>query len=76
MVVGMGMKARDLKAAPPSNEGETITCVSCHGKKVNKRGKQCKKCKGTGQISTECFSELKSILNQEITSAVERILRE
>ena len=75
MVVGMGMKAKDSEA-PKLGNGEIIACVSCHGAKVNKKGKQCKKCKGTGLVSIESFSALRSIINQEVSTAVERIVRE
>jgi DnaJ-class molecular chaperone len=75
MVVGMGMKAKDFQAAELGN-GNTIACVSCRGAKINKKGKQCKKCKGTGLVSTESFAALRNIINQEVNTAVERIMRE
>lgn len=32
-------------------EEEVIACFKCDGTKVNKKGKECKKCQGTGQFS-------------------------
>ena len=75
MVVGMDIKAGDL-LQDTGKDSDSITCVACHGSKLNKRGKQCKKCKGSGRISTASFKELRSVISQETALAVERVMRE
>ena len=75
MVVGMGMKTEDLQRAMHA-DSDSITCVACRGTTLNKRGKQCKKCKGAGRISTASFKELFDFIGKETVAVVERVMRE
>lgn len=42
-------------------------CFRCDGKKVNKKGLPCKKCKGTGYLNNKFFKDLNKILQNEVS---------
>lgn len=48
-------------------EGETVNCFKCDGKKVNKKGKECKKCNGTGLFSFNGSESLVKAVRDEIS---------
>ena len=45
-------------------------CLKCCGEKVNKFGKKCKKCNGTGFIKTQLRDKLKEQLKASISEYV------
>lgn len=62
------MRANKSKAEDKVEEdtGNTPECFKCDGSKVNKRGKPCKKCNGTGKLKEKFFSDLHKILEEEV----------
>jgi len=46
--------------------GNFPECFKCDGSKVNKKGKPCKKCNGTGKLKEKFFSDLQKILQEEV----------
>jgi hypothetical protein len=51
-------------------------CFLCYGKRINKKGKPCKRCNGTGAISQEDFAILKKIVAEEAKSCVTSMIDE
>jgi len=45
-------------------------CFKCDGKKVNKRGKTCRKCMGQGKINTKFLAEIQSMIADEVKAHV------
>ena len=62
------MRANKSKAEDKVEEdtGNAPECFKCDGSKVNKRGKPCKKCNGTGKLKEKFFSDLHKILEEEV----------
>lgn len=75
MIVGMGVKAKDIAAAPGIKK--SITCCVCNGaKKRGRKNRPCKTCKGTGVLAMEKFEGLFGIVKQELASYVEDSVRD
>ena len=55
--------AEDSKSLP--------LCFKCNGKKVNKRGKPCKKCMGMGRINLKFLQEIQSMIADEVKSHIQ-----
>lgn len=71
----------DLLRSAMKGLPEELDCFKCEGRKLNKKGKQCKKCGGTGRISQKLLSpELAEIYNQEVKaycqSEIKKMLKE
>jgi DnaJ-class molecular chaperone len=47
-------------------DGKFPECFKCDGSKINKKGKTCKKCGGTGKLKEKFFSDLQKILEEEV----------
>lgn len=48
---------------------QEIECFKCGGKGINKKGKPCKKCGGTGKLNANLFgADFKEIYQEEIHS--------
>lgn len=46
---------------------DEIECFKCGGSGINKKGKVCKKCNGTGKLSAKLFgNDFKEIYQEEI----------
>lgn len=46
---------------------KVMTCFKCDGSGINKKGKACKKCNGTGKIDQNMFgAEMAEIYNEEV----------
>lgn len=45
---------------------ESITCFKCCGSTVNKKGLPCRKCKGTGSISSKEINEVMHMVREEV----------
>jgi len=41
-------------------------CFKCEGKKINKKGLECKKCKGSGKMGAKFTEEIRTIVNTEV----------
>jgi hypothetical protein len=50
-------------------------CYKCLGKKVNKSGKKCKKCDGSGENSDKLIHELKTMIQEEYRILKEKTLK-
>lgn len=48
------------------NKEESIECFKCDGSGLNKRGKTCKKCQGTGALSGPFFAALKREIEEQV----------
>lgn len=53
-----------------------ITCPFSKGTGLNKKGKPCKKCKGTGKLPIEKFAGLLDIIRNELSTYMETSMRE
>lgn len=47
-------------------EQEEIECWKCFGKKINKKGKDCKKCEGTGVMRSNILAKVVSVVRSEV----------
>eukprot|EP00830_Metopus_es_P012818 TRINITY_DN2962_c0_g1_i3.p1 TRINITY_DN2962_c0_g1~~TRINITY_DN2962_c0_g1_i3.p1 ORF type:complete len:512 (-),score=96.39 TRINITY_DN2962_c0_g1_i3:34-1569(-) len=54
---------------------DAYACMYCNGSKVNKAGKPCKKCKGTGKMAPALIDRLRSIVKAEISTMFESEIR-
>jgi len=43
-----------------------IECFKCHGSKLNKKGKSCKKCSGTGILNSDEIAQLTHVVREEV----------
>lgn len=46
-------------------------CFKCDGKKVNKKGKTCKKCMGQGRINMKFLKDIQSMIADEVKSHIQ-----
>ena len=58
------------------NSKAICPCFLCYGNKINKKGKPCKRCKGTGSISQEDYNILKKIVAEEAKECVGSMIEE
>jgi len=47
-------------------------CFRCDGTKLNKKGESCKKCKGTGKLSSKYYQDLHMLVKKEVKSICEQ----
>ena len=47
-------------------EEEFIECFKCNGKKLNKKGFNCKMCKGSGKLNNKFMLKLQKMLSKEV----------
>ena len=47
-------------------------CFRCDGSKLNKKGEACKKCKGTGKLSSKYYQDLHMLVKKEVKSICEK----
>ena len=68
-------KSQDIVEELQSSEGELIgeecieeqmTCYKCNGTKINKRGRQCKKCSGTGVFAVKGLGDIAKVVSEEV----------
>lgn len=45
-------------------------CYKCDGKKVNKKGKTCRKCMGVGKINLQFLSEIQAMITEEVKAHI------
>lgn len=45
-------------------------CYKCDGKKVNKKGKTCRKCMGAGKINLQFLSEIQAMITEEVKAHI------
>ncbi len=50
-------------------------CLHCNGTKVNKKGRPCKKCKGTGMMTKALVDRVRSIVKLEVSKMFESEVR-
>ena len=75
MVIGMGVKQKDLAAAM-DNSQKFITCPVCAGAKTRgRKNRPCKTCKGVGVLPLSKFNSLFGIVKQELANFVEDRMR-
>jgi DnaJ-class molecular chaperone len=51
---------------PEERMEQEVTCFKCLGAKMNKRGKPCKKCSGTGLIRSDEIAQVLDVVRGEI----------
>ena len=49
-----------------------ISCLYCNGSKVNKKGNQCKKCRGTGEITKALIAKIRLIVQMELDKMLQQ----
>ena len=54
---------------------ELYTCLYCKGSKTNKKGRMCKKCKGTGKMSKALVERVRAIVQNELSVMFESEIR-
>jgi hypothetical protein len=74
-VVEESSKSDEILQEGQSSEGELIgeecieeqmTCYKCHGSKINKKGRPCKKCSGTGVFAMKGLGEIVKVVSEEV----------
>lgn len=45
---------------------EEITCIKCNGSQVNKKGLPCRKCGGTGVLSSKELAAIAATVREEV----------
>ncbi len=64
-------KTKEKAAGSSEAENDDVECLSCNGKKLNKRGQPCRKCNGTGKMNASLKRHICRIIKQEVTRIVQ-----
>lgn len=61
-----------LLSPEASFDGQNLpVCYKCDGKKVNKKGKTCRKCMGQGKINMQFLQEIQSMIAEEVKAHIQ-----
>jgi RecJ-like exonuclease len=55
----------------PTKLTSESVCYKCDGKKVNKKGKTCRKCMGQGKINMQFLQEIQSMIADEVKAHIQ-----
>ena len=57
-----------------NQKDEIFECLACDGKKVNKKGNPCTKCKGTGKLNPKWQAKLEKMIEKKITAMFSEVI--